>query len=480
MTDEELSHCILSTYEYYEYKVLCERLFDKVKYIIPPVEHEDTYDKGFVRNADALSKEYIENELIQKYIKDQKYTIILFENPPYAESNGTTKISSFKNSYVVQEMKKEVSGVASNDLSNAFIWSAFKYYLRQNSDSYVVFSPIKYWKVQHLIDKEFLDGFAFNRKHFHTKTNACISAILWSNKDNNSTDSIILKAFDIKENTLISEDILPIYKVKSLYSQKYFDKSKCESDEPGITLALTGIERDSPPLLKAIFNENIVGYLVANGAGFDNPDLNCGLTVAGRYDGHGFYLRKDTYLEKLPLFAAGRYITYNKNWTERARIMKSGDGANRYFKDIEKNKLNQPLLKTLLFCVLEMQNHMRSFTGSDGRFYRNELCLDTSNGSTLASENLKELIVGPKEMELLDLWDKILKDAKKTANYNKSLTYGIYQIQDELNTSFKNDLNKVVYDYPILNGDLSTLKTLIRKYYIEEIVPFLFEYEFLK
>ena len=45
LTDEELSHCILSTYEYYEYKVLQERLGDKVRFIIPPIEKEDTYLK---------------------------------------------------------------------------------------------------------------------------------------------------------------------------------------------------------------------------------------------------------------------------------------------------------------------------------------------------------------------------------------------------------------------------------------------------
>ncbi|WP_341493697.1 hypothetical protein [Mesomycoplasma ovipneumoniae] len=36
LTDEELSHVIVSTYEYYEYKVLVELLGDKVRHIIPP------------------------------------------------------------------------------------------------------------------------------------------------------------------------------------------------------------------------------------------------------------------------------------------------------------------------------------------------------------------------------------------------------------------------------------------------------------
>ena len=80
-------------------------------------------------------------------------------------------------------MKKEKSGTSTNDLANAFIWSAFKYYLRQETDSYIVFSPVKYWKVHHLINKEFLNGFAFNRKHFHTNIEACIMCALWANKN---------------------------------------------------------------------------------------------------------------------------------------------------------------------------------------------------------------------------------------------------------------------------------------------------------
>ncbi len=147
LSDDELSHCIVSTAEYYEYKVLQELLGSKVRQIIPPVEADDTFQAGLVKGADALSKEYIENPIIKKYINDPNCSIILFENPPYAETTSIEhqkrhegkKSSSWKNSYVVSEMKKEVKGTASNDLGNAFIWSAFKYYLRQNTDSYVVF-----------------------------------------------------------------------------------------------------------------------------------------------------------------------------------------------------------------------------------------------------------------------------------------------------------------------------------------------------
>ena len=65
MTDEELSHTIVSTYEYYEYKVLAETLGNKVKEIIPPTEKTDTFNGGMVRGANALSIEYVENEIIK-------------------------------------------------------------------------------------------------------------------------------------------------------------------------------------------------------------------------------------------------------------------------------------------------------------------------------------------------------------------------------------------------------------------------------
>lgn len=176
MTDEELSHCIVSTLEYYEYKVLMELLGDKVRHIVPPTEKEDIFNMDLVRGADALSKEYIENPIIMQYVENPKYTVIMFENPPYAETTSVEhqkqgkakKNSSWKKSYVVEEMKKEVKGAITNDLANAFIWSAFKYYLRQPTDNYIVFSPIKYWKAQKLISKEFNGGFAFNRRHFHS------------------------------------------------------------------------------------------------------------------------------------------------------------------------------------------------------------------------------------------------------------------------------------------------------------------------
>lgn len=490
MTDDELSHTIVSTVEYYEYKVLFELLGDKVRHIIPPTEESDTFNAGLVRGADALSEEYINSKLIKQYINNPKCTIILFENPPYAETTSIEhqkqkagkKSSIWKNSFVVQEMKKEVKGTASNDLGNAFIWSAFKYYLRQPTDSYIVYSPVKYWKAQHLISKKFLNGFAFNRRHFHTNIDACIMVALWSNEDDLKTTSFDLQAFNIDKEQIKNEGNIKIERIFNSYSEKYFDTRKFIDDENSVLCELNGKEISSGKKIriKPLFNENILGYMAVYSSGFDNPDLHSSLLIAGRYDGNGFFLRNDNFMEKLPMFAASRYITYHRFWTERARIMKSADGADSYLQAVKNGKIFTMLQKILLFTCLETQNHMRTFTGSDGRFYRNQLCLDCSNGNTLAKEKLANFIPNEQEQQLLKQWDLVLENAKKTANYDRTLTYGVYQIIDELNTSHKDEKNKTAYDYPELNGHLNTLKQLVKKYYLDEIVPFLFEYEFLK
>lgn len=494
LTKEELSHVILSTVEYYEYKVLLELLGDKVRYIVPPIEKEDTFNMGLVRGADALSKECIENEVIMEYINNPNVTIILFENPPYAETTSiehqkkkkSKKSSTWKNSFVIQEMKKEVKGAVANDLGNAFIWSAFKYYLRQPTDSYVVYSPVKYWKAQHLVDKKLISGYAFNRKHFHTNINACIMVALWSNEKADNLQSFKIKAFDIIDDELVDEGYLEIKKINSIYSQKYYDKRTFPDDkEAGILTGLNGLEAEDSVKrrIKPINNENIIGYMVVDSSGFDNPDLHSSLLVAGRYNGNGFFLRKDNYKEKLPMFTASRYINYNRKWTERARIMKSADGAEAFERDVKNKKLEQFLLKALLFTTLETQNHIRSFVGSDNMFYQNELCLDNTNGETLATEDLKKLKANEMEKKLLNQWNAIMECAKRTKEYNKDLTYGIYQIQEELNTyevKEEGKTRKRIYNYPDLNGNLITLKALIKDYYLTEIVPVLFEYEFLK
>ncbi|MCD8007160.1 MAG: hypothetical protein LUF29_09435 [Oscillospiraceae bacterium] len=491
LNDEELGHCVVSTVEYYEYKVLQELIGEKVRHIIPPIETTDTFNAGLVNGADALSKEYIDNPVIKQYIDAPNCTIILFENPPYAETtsaehqrhSASKKSSSWKNSFVVQEMKKEVKGSVSNDLGNAFIWSGFKYYLRQLTDSYIVYSPVKYWKAQHLIHKKFLQGYAFNRRHFHTNIDACIMCALWANIEDTETKELKLAGYDIKNEELQEyTQSLPVKLLKRTYSEVYYDKRPLMNKKmDGILCALNGTERTEGRNPNRVADDTVLCYMVAHSSGFDNPDLDSSLLVAARYDGNGFFVRKDNYLEKLPLFCASRYITYNHEWTERARIMKSADGSDRFARDVANGKLSQFLLKCLLFTCVEMQNHMRTFTGSDGRFYKNELCLDGTNGETIALRDIKVLDFDESEKAILKQWNTVLDYARQCEGYNPALTYGVYQIYAELDTSHKDETTgEIVYDNLELHSALAGLKTLVKAYYNSEIVPTLFEYEFLK
>jgi len=185
---------------------------------------------------------------------------------------------------------------------------------------------------------------------------------------------------------------------------------------------------------------------------------------------NGFYLRNDNYLEKLPLFAAKLYP--QEKWYQKDVYFTTGDGGDKYTKD-------KDFLKScFIFSCLSRYNKCLSFTGSDKRFYKNELCFDTK---TLASEQLEKYKLNADEKELIKIWQSVLSEAKKNKKkYDKRLAYGSYQIEMELNTSKKDDNNKIIYDYPTLNGELENLKKKLKSYYAKYIMPKLFEYELLK
>ena len=172
-----LSHCVVSTYEYYEYKVLFANLNGLVREIIPPTEANVVYESGLVANADAMSEEYVNNPVIKRYVDDPTCSMILYENVPYQDSTSITftdgqgrRASASRNdSFVRTEFKSEITRYGSaqasaNDIANLFIWSAQRFYMRQPTDSYVVFSPVKYFKSMGLVRKRFLGGFLCNRR----------------------------------------------------------------------------------------------------------------------------------------------------------------------------------------------------------------------------------------------------------------------------------------------------------------------------
>ena len=473
--DELISHCVVSTYEYYEYKVLLERIGQDVRDIIPPTEANIVYESGKISNADAMSQEYIENPLIKQYVDNPKCTIILFENPPYRDENSmdgnnhTNKIQS----YIRCEMAKSLANNKNTykDLANQFIWSGLNYYLRQDTDAYIVFAPIKYWKTEHLMDRTFEQGYIFNRGEFHAQDSA-ISCILWSNVINSNQQKITLPAIDIDGNELASLDIKQVFHPMT----EYYDRTKDSSDvfDDGVYCDYDGYPSTSKKLdAKTCYNDNIIACADLSGFVFD-PKLKH-FTRVITYRGRGFYLRKNNYLTKLPMFAA-KWFAPN-GWYEKDVYATTADGGDAYTKD-------KDFLKScLIYTCLSNQNKCISFTGSDGRYYRNELCLDKTNGDTVASSDLKNMTLDDDEKKLMFLWKSILSEAKKTANYNSTLTYGVYQIARELNTSHKEGTGtseRIVYDYPELNSYLTSLRDNLKLYYKSHITAKMFKYELLK
>lgn len=483
--DELISHCVVSTYEYYEYKVLSERIGDKVRNIIPPTEANVIYENGKVSNADAMSKDFIENPLIKQYVDNDKCTIILFENPPYQDSssitytddNGIRGKTGRKDTYVCSEYKKNLhllnEGKGSfREISNLFIWSGFRYYLRQNTDSYIVFSPIKYWKTIGLADYKFIDGYIFNRKHFHA-TDSTISCILWEN-EYEERESLTLQAYDsIDENAVKVADI-EVKKAHNTYAI-WYDKRTFANDV--ISETYCGRDGDYDEKHKrdsqSVDNDNIIAYVRTINY---SPDAMNRILVRQMYFGaRGYYLRKDSYLYKLPLWVS-KCVSFDK-WYEKDLYYNTSDGGDAYTHD------NDFLKSCLIYTCLSNQNKCLSFDGSDGRYYRNELCFDTTNGDTVASADLAKMTLDADEKALMKLWDDILAEAKRTANYDSRLTYGVYQITKELNTSHKTGTGRsqqTVYDYPTLNGYLETLRTNLKTYYKSHITDKMFQYELLK
>lgn len=486
--DELISHCVVSTYEYYEYKVLQERIGDKVRNIIPPTEANVVYENGKISNADAMSKDFIENPLIKQYVDDEKCTIILYENPPYQDStavtfnedDGTKAKANRTTSYVNTEYRKITNtlneGKASaREISNLFIWSGFEYYLRQDTDSYILFSPVKYFKNVGLARKEFIDGFIFNRKYFHA-TESTISCILWSNVDDFITETFNFPAYNIEDEMIVHVADVTVKKVHNTFINYYDKRSFMDDTECSVWCGSDGNEMPFSKRIdtKSVYNDNIICVLGAPGF---NLDAMKRCLVRQQFYRHGlvFYVRKDNYLHKLPLWVAK--LLPQDNWYDKDLYNTTSDGGDAYTHD-------ENFLKScLIYTCLSNQNKCLSFTGSDGRYYRNELCFDTTNGDTVASVDLARMSLDEEEKELLKLWKDILEEAKKTKEYKKELTYGVYQITKELNTSQKigsGKSKKTVYDYPILNGYLEALRINLKKYYKSHITEKMFKYELLK
>lgn len=487
LPDEILKHCILSTIEFNEYAILNYKYGDKCLVVIPNIDAL-AYD---IIPAEK-NEQGIANDFIRERVSDPNCVVILMENPPYSESGsggiqGTGKKENvWKQSYVIKEMKKEYKGVVLNDLSNLFIWSGFKFYLRKPTDSYILYAPTKYWRNQSLANKKFVDGFLCNRKHFHANQVSAIGCIWWKNIDDTDTKEITLTPYDI-ENQITSRATNDITIKKAFYNLSYaYDKRPLINySEDGIICERDGSEFVSngrKVYIKPIYSNETIAYLVASNFQIDRKDVM--LTRCGIYKAHGFYLRSDNFTEKLPLFVAATF-PYDK-WYKADVYSKSYDGQGSFLKD------KDFLKKCLFYTALTPKNKCKSFLGSDKRFYRNELCFDRED--TLTWQALQEYLKDGLELSeieetLLKYWRDVLFEASKTDEYkaaNKKVRYGLWQIMQELNIKIdsgrkdKKGNPVMVYKYNALNSEIKKLDDALKNYYSTDIIPLLFKYELIK
>lgn len=486
LPDEILKHCVLSTIEFNEYVILNYKYGDKCLVVIP--------------NTDALAYDIIPaekneqgvaNDFIREKVNDPNCVIILMENPPYSESGsgGTQKTgkkeNAWKDSFVIKQMRSEYKGVVLNDLSNLFIWSGFEYYLTKECDSYILYSPTKYWRNQSLVNKRFCGGFLCNRKEFHANQASAIGCIWWKNINDYSTELLTLAPYDIiSEKTERAANDIKIRKAYHNFTEAYDNRSFAD-DEIGILSESDGSEYvDNGRVVQTtpIYNKNIIAYMMVHSFLIDRKNVS--LTRNGLYKAHGFYVRSDNFTEKLPLFVAAAF-PYDK-WYKTDVYSKSYDGKGSYICD------KDFLKKCLFYTSLTAKNKCRSFLGSDKRFYRNELCLDRED--TLAWQSLQELLQNGLELSeteetLLKYWRDVLFEASKTDEYksaDKKTRYGLWQIMQELNIKIdsgrrdKKGNPVMVYKYTALNTEIKKLDNALKKYYEEDIIPLLFKYELIK
>ena len=85
--------------------------------------------------------------------------------------------------------------------------------------------------------------------------------------------------------------------------------------------------------------------------------------------------------------------------------------------------------------------------------------------------------------KMQDLLQKIKKECKD--EYHPEFKYGLYQIDEEINIKIQQGYKKdgkpnMVIKYGDLNNMIKDLKSMVKSYYLGNLVDTLFEYEFLK
>lgn len=447
-TDDELSHCILNTLFSEEQAELAKAFGGKVRMICDA--------------SDALAEEFIDNPKIKKFVDDPNCNVILLENPPFVgtspiESQKAHEIISWGGSYVVEEMKKK--NLPCKDIVNAFIWSGFNYYLKKPNDYYIVYAPIKYWKKDKLVNKRAYEAYLLNRKRFTAPTDAAISLIRWGNEEFSGNQVLLFDLVDIKKGKLDSiSNYCFCHQIDKSFVKEFYPKENKNSlypctDYSGILLSNTS---------KKVSNDAI-GYIVANSTEFNNPRLHCVLTSLPLIHGGGFSITKNNYLKYLPVFCAAAYGDLHSKFYETGYMMKSGDGAEKYFKDVATGKLDSFLRDCLVFTCMTTRNHCHYHDILvDNKVVQipNELTFDTRAGESLAYKEIRPYINNYKK--LFDLYNDIIKSCTYLNTYNIS-TYFIKMSDTTKETKDK----------------LKELKEKLTIFYDNKILPILKSYSFI-
>jgi len=457
-TEEELSHCVLNTYDYTEWATL-KGLYDgRVKMIIPPTHQSIDYNNGLLLYGDALGEDFHkfcfgskktglfdevyaeQSKQLSTWLKDEKMTIIMLENPPFVEPQGGASQGkatfSIKNKYMYKVMGREHFDTknVNRATENLFIWSAFKYFLKQPTDSYILFSPIKYWKSQHIIDKKFVRGYICNRENFNASEGG-ILLIEWINENSNNSE----------------------LKVSSDLGNRIIRKIKTN---PAVLLKDSESNKDA---IAWLFN-------LSNIPKNDNGKIVNIVNESYRKVQKAYKLAEDNILTQIPLWLANCYDY--KDYTEKEVIMKTGDLLDKYVEDKE--------FLTNAFVWATLSN--RNKCVSNNRI-SNQFCILQKTRSDKILKNLK---LNRNNKKLIKLWGNILKLAKAADEYNENWTYGLYQIENDINikigsgTYNKKGEEIMKPKYRKLDEQISLLKSELKSYYDEVLKPKLFEYELLK
>ena len=446
-TEEELSHCILSTMVFAEKTTLKGLYEGKVKAILPLDETTDS--EGCMPSGDALSEEFNDGlstvlEICRRETESRgkKLVVIGLENPPYKTAGSEAirgngrEVKSSSDNFITEKMKE--SGKLKNralvDFANKFIWSGFEYFF----DYYVVYAPIKYWKNQNVVDKKFLEGSIANRADFHA-TEGGISIISWKNEDT-VNEYITLQA-------RVGNEIKDVIINKLHQTPDTLFTYKKQDDGEDIWYELTSGTPD--------FKHGYIGNQ---------------RNIAHQKSGIGGFINVDdpNFKNILPLFVANCYTC--KDFTEKEIIMKSGDKGTLYQEDREF------LEDCFLWCCLTDRNKCIS-----DRTRQNEMALEQNSKADQIVDRTKD-----HRMKLICEWRNVITQAKACEEYNPNYKYGLAQIISELDINIdtamtdKNGKFLQKKKNQGLDDAIISLKAELKKFYSNYLEPKLFEYELLK